>query len=147
MRPVVLYLQPGSVPQTRQAADCLAHCNLRRYRIVAVVLPLGQRDAVRTVLDGDADLVVAAYSARSRPGDLRDLATSAGVRVEYVRPPVVRREIGQLIRALAARHGTHSVAEELGVTSQEIRIAIARLDASREPPASRGRGGRRQNGT
>jgi hypothetical protein len=151
MRRAVIYLQPGSVSQSRQAADCLAHCNLRRYRVAAVVPSLGQDDAVRTVLDGDADLIVTAYSARARPGDLRDVALAARVRVEYVRVPVLRRELGQLIASMYARAGgnVRQVAEQTGITSQEIRATIARMDELRNeaPPHSRWRGRRRHDGS
>lgn len=145
MHPVVVYLQPGTVSQSRQAADCLAHCNLRRYRIVAVVRPDGPCSAVAAVTGGWAALIVTAYSPRARTGDLRDLAAQAGVTVEYVRVPVLRREVAQLIARMYQRsgHNVRAVADQLGVTSQEIRLTLDRIS---EPPDSPKRVGRRHDG-
>lgn len=150
MHPVVVYLQPGTVPQTRQLADCLAHCNLHAYRIAAVVPAARPCDAVRIVLAGAAVMVVTAYSARARPGDLRDLAAAAGVPVDYVRPPIVRREIAQLLARMYHRAGgdVRHVAQESGMTSQEIRTALFRFGMLQKeaPPDSRKRAGRRDDG-
>lgn len=150
MRSAVVYVQPGTVPQARQLADCLAYCNLHAHRIVAVVRPERPCDAVRLVVAGLAVLVVTAYSTRARPGDLRDLAAAAGVSVDYVRPPVVRREIAQLLARMLHRAGgdVRHVARESGMTSQEIRNALFRFGGLRNetPPGSRNRAGRRNDG-
>jgi hypothetical protein len=149
VRPVVVYLQPGTVPQTRQLADCLAHCNLHQLHIAAVVPPHRPGDAVATVLAGLAFLILAAYSPRARPGDLRDLAAVAGVPVDYVRAPVVRREIAQLLARMYQRAdgNVRQVADQAGLTSQEIRIVLTRFGVLRNdtPPDSRKRVGRRDD--
>lgn len=148
-RRAVIYVQPGSVPRERQARFCLEYCEACGYDIAGIAPASGTKDALALVTGGQADLVVTAFSPRSRPGDMRERAAAAGVRVEYVRTPVVRREVAELVGRLYRRYGdAHEVAERLGVTSQEIRLTMARMDELRNeaPPPSHRREGRRNDG-
>lgn len=149
----VVYLQPGSVPQRRQAAFCLEYCEEHGCRIVGVVPPDRPLDAVQMVADRQADLVVTAFAARARGGGIRELAEAAGVQLVYVRPPTVRREVGDMIVRMYRRSGgdVDLVAELVGESPEEIRALLARLGVvvpkprNGSPPTSRERGGRRHN--
>lgn len=122
----VLYLQPGTVPHARQAQFCLSFCEARGYHVVALVPPPAPGDAVRMVRDGDADLVVAAFASR---GTLRRLALAADVQVAYVRPPRVRREVGEVIVRMYRNSGgdLDLVASMVGESPQQIRAVLLRM--------------------
>jgi hypothetical protein len=125
----IIYIQPGSVPADRQSEVCLSYCNARGLLGVAIVQPYGAADAVWLVTAGRAGHIVAAYAARYRPGDIRDLAAAAGVRVEYARPPHVRREVGELIARVYRNSGrdVSVTARLLGEPTGNIAATLQRL--------------------
>jgi hypothetical protein len=124
----VIYVQPGTVPHDRQAQACAEFCRARGFEVVAVVPPHGAADAVEMVTAGRAGLIVSAFAARHRPGDIRDLAADAGVRLEYVRPPVVRRDVAEIIaHAYGRERDVRRVADLLGITTGGVRAALSRL--------------------
>lgn len=129
LRRALIYLQPGSVPQDRQWRHCFEYCRQHNITVVGVVPPTAIADAVATVADGDADLVVSAFASRPNPEDLRTLAADAGVPVEYVRPPVVSRAMAQSAATVWKNTGRNveEAARLLGTTTRNIRAALERL--------------------
>jgi len=125
----VIYIQPGTVPRDRQAIFCLEYCESHNLEVVGVVLPAGLKDAVEMTASGAADVVVTAFAGRSRPGDLRELAQAADVIVEYVRAPVVRREIRNMLEVMYRRSsGDVSVmARMLGESTDGLRRSLGRM--------------------
>lgn len=129
MPAAVIYIQPGTVPHERQMMFCLEYCQRHDYRVAAIVPSHGAPDAVEMVDHGQADLIVAAFSARARPGDVRDLAAEHGVPVEYVRPPVVRKEVGELVARVYQNSGRDiaHTAKLLGLDTRGIRNILSRM--------------------
>lgn len=125
-RRAVVLLQPGSVPNDRQVRACATYCDdhgLDWDTITSVV-----EDAVAVAAAGDADLVLAAFASRSRPDDLRTQALAAGVAVEYVRPPAVRREVADLLAVMYRRSGdVAQMARLLGETTEGLARTLHQL--------------------
>lgn len=139
----VIYIQPGAVPGTKQLRLCAEYCEAHPCRIVAVVPAHDPAAAVRLVLDHVADGILVAYAARSRPGDIRELAVAADVRLTYVRPPVMSRVEVLDVAGMYQRSGgdVALIARLLGETTAEIRRALARVGIRRNvPPPGKGRG-------
>jgi len=139
-RRAVIYLQPGSVSQERQWRHCFAYCQEHDIDPIGVVRPAAIADAVTMVVDGDADLVVSAFAARPHPEDLRSQAADAGVLVEYVRPPVLRRELAEAVVTVWKNTGRDTVeaARLLGLTTRNVRAILERLGIY--PNGGRGKG-------
>lgn len=128
LRRAVIYVQPGSVSRDRQLKHCTDYCTEHGYDVHSIVPHAGVKDAVATAA-GEADLIVTAFAGRSRPGDLRELAADAGVPVEYVRPPVVRREIVVMLATMYRESGRdiRKMAQMLGETTSSLRATLARM--------------------
>lgn len=125
----MIYIQPGTVPRERQLQFCLEFCQARSFQVVAIVPPHRPGDAVGMVAAGRAAVIVSAFSSRHRPGDVRDLAAEHGVHVKYVRPPVVRREVGELVVQVFRNSGNdvEKTAKMLGYDTGGIRAVLARM--------------------
>lgn len=133
-RRAVIYLQPGSVAHDRQMKACIEYCDERGYEWDTVTGLI--EAAVAVVAARDADLVLTAFASRSRPEDLRTQAASAGVRVEYVRPPLPGRERGNVIAEMYRNsNGSDGdvklIARFLGDTTDNILAIIRRLGIRR----------------
>jgi len=127
--PVVIYIQPGSVSAERQWQMCVEHCRRHDYEWSVIVPAAGAADAIELVVSGAAEFIVTAFSARPRPGDIRFLAAERDVRIEYVRPPVVRREVADLVVRVYRNSGRdlHRTARILGYDIGSIRAALVRM--------------------
>lgn len=133
---VAVYIQPGSVGADRQLRICAAYCLPRDCTIVAVCPPHDPASAVTLATNGAVVGVLAAYAARSRPGDIRELAYAASVEVRYVREPpaaaVERLDLAAMYRR--ADGDVALIARLLGSTTGEIRRALARIGVRRNVP-------------
>lgn len=144
IRRAVIYLQPGSVSQDRQWRHCFAYCQQNDIEIVGLVRPTAIADAVAMVVDKTADLVVSAFASRPGPEDLRSQAAEAGVPVEYVRPPVPRRELAEAVLAVWSNTGRNvdEAARLLGLTTRNVRAALERLGMYPNGGGDKGRNGK-----
>lgn len=143
-RRAVIYVQPGSVSQDKQWRHCFGYCQQHSIDIVGMVRPTAIADAVAMVADGDADLVVSAFATRPGPEDLRSQASDAGVPVEYVRPPVLRRELAETVVTVWKNTGRNvdEAARLLGLTTRNVRAALDRLGFRPNGGSGNGRNGR-----
>lgn len=134
-RRMVVYIQPGSVDADRQLDLCAHHCAINGWRVVAVCRPHQPGAAVALVTGGAADEVLVAFSARSRPGDIREVAIVAGVELRYVREPVVSRDERLDLAAMYHRAGgdVELVAQLLGMSVGGLRLALARVGVRTAP--------------
>jgi hypothetical protein len=141
-RRAVIYIQPGSVSRDRQARLCLRYCDEHDLSFVAVTGEIA--DAVAAIAGGRVDVIVTAFAGRSRPGDLREVAASAGVEVEYVRAPVPRREMAEAVVTVWRNTGRNvdEAARLLGLTSRNVRAALERLGIYPNGGSHRGRNGK-----
>lgn len=140
-RRAVIYIQPGSVSRDRQARLCLHYCDQHNLSFVAVTGEI--TDAVAATVGGRVDVIVTAFAGRSRPGDLREVAAGAGVEVEYVRPPVLRRELAEAVVTVWRNTGRNvdEAARLLGLTTRNVRAALERLGIYPNGGSHRGRNG------
>ena len=143
-RRAVIYLQPGSVSQDKQWRHCFGYCQQHGLDVVGMVRPAAIADAVAMVVDGAADLVVSAFATRPGPEDLRSQAADAGVPVEYVRPPVLRRELAETVVTVWNNTGRNvdEAARLLGLTTRNVRAALERLGLRPNGGSGGGRNGR-----
>jgi hypothetical protein len=143
-RRAVIYIQPGSVSPDRQWRHCFAYCQEHGIDVVGLVRPTAITDAVAMVADGEADLVVSAFAERAQPEDLRSQAADAGVPVEYVRPPVLRRELAEAVVTVWKNTGRNvdEAARLLGLTTRNVRAALERLGIRPNGGRNTGRNGR-----
>jgi hypothetical protein len=127
-RRAVVYIQPGAVSSERQLRHCIDYCTRHGYDLTTIVPPAGIADAVAAAID-DEGVVVTAFASRSGPNDLRSQALAAGVPVEYVRPPVIRRELAEAVVTVWRNTGRNldEAARLLGLTTRNLRSALERL--------------------
>lgn len=149
MPKIAVYIQPGMVAAERQLRLCIEFCESHHYQLTSICPAHDPASAVTLAVRGAVVAVLVAFAARSRPGDIRELAVASGVELLYVRPPVMSRVEALDVAGMYQRSGgdVALVARLLGESTAEIRRVLARVGVQRmKPPLTHRRQGRQNRG-
>lgn len=122
----LIYLQPGSVPEDKQTAACMAFA-LAQGWAVSIVRAGALDQALRLIRQGFAEVVLLSHHDERAPTAIEDQVIEAGGRVEFCthRHPRARRQLGEqeAYRAALRMH-------DLGAQTDEI-VQLLPVDAGR----------------